>query len=48
MDQTAHFLVKPDTPVHLEMSPEHACLLDNGVEATLTVQVIKDLSCYCK
>ena len=40
MDQTVHFPVKLDTPPQAEMSQEHVCRLDNGVEMTLTVQVI--------
>ena len=42
MDQTVHFPVKRDTPPQAEMSQEHVCRLDNGVERISTVQVIID------
>ena len=42
MDQTVHFPVKLVTPPQAEMSQEHVCRLDNGVERISIVQVIID------
>ena len=41
MDQAVHFHANPDSPAQSEMSQEHVWPLDNGVEMTSSVQVLK-------
>ena len=41
MDQAVHFHANPDSPAQSEMSQEHVWPLNNGVQMTSSVQVLK-------